>query len=118
MAVNVNNTPHWSSLPSARGKEVCMVQAIYINDDLLCSEAVENPYGYFGKLRDLDPVHWNPIWDGWIVTRDKEVASVLLDAARFSSNRMAYLHPLISATDYPAGYTVRWLNPLHAAQKR
>jgi cytochrome P450 len=114
VAVNVNNTPHWSSLQSAGGKEVCMAQAIYINDDLLCSEAVENPYAYFGKLRDLDPVHWNPIWDGWIVTRHKEVASVLLDAARFSSNRMAYLASHASAEKQHALETYfamlsRWL---------
>jgi cytochrome P450 len=68
-----------------------MVQATPINEDLLCPEAIDDPYAYFGRLRELDPVHWNPLWRGWIVTRYQDVTSVLLDANRFSSNRMAYL---------------------------
>ena len=74
-----------------------MAQDTLINDDLLCSEAVSDPYAYFGRLRDVDPVHWNPLWRGWVVTGHKDVVSVLLDAARFSSNRMAYLESHASA---------------------
>lgn len=68
-----------------------MVQASQINEDLLCPEAVDDPYAYFGRLRQMDPIHWNPQWQGWIVTRYRDVTDVLLDADRFSSNRMAYL---------------------------
>lgn len=74
-----------------------MVQALQINDDLLCPEAIEDPYAYFRRLRELDPVHWNPLWQGWIVTRYKDIVAVLHDAARFSSNRMAYLEAHASA---------------------
>ena len=74
-----------------------MVQALQINEDLLCPEAIDDPYTYFGRLRALDPVHWNPLWQGWIVTRYKDVVAVLHDAARFSSNRMAYLDAHASA---------------------
>lgn len=74
-----------------------MVQALQINEDLLCPEAIEDPYAYFGRLRALDPVHWNPLWQGWIVTRYQDVVAVLHDAARFSSNRMAYLDAHASA---------------------
>ena len=91
-----------------------MAQDMGINDDLLCSEAVEDPYAYFGRLRDVDPVHWNPLWGGWIVTRHQEVTSVLFDAARFSSNRMAYLESHASAEKQHALETYfamlsRWL---------
>ena len=68
-----------------------MVQAPQINEDLLCPEAVEDPYTYFGRLRELDPVHWNPLWQGWIVTPYRLVTQVLLDTQHFSSDRMAYL---------------------------
>lgn len=68
-----------------------MVQAPQINEDLLCAEAVEDPYTYFGRLREVDPVHWNPLWQGWIVTPYRLVTQVLLDTQHFSSDRMAYL---------------------------
>ncbi|MBM3226458.1 MAG: cytochrome P450, partial [Candidatus Tectomicrobia bacterium] len=68
-----------------------MVQTLNINEDLLCPEAIADPYTYFGRLRALDPIHWNPLWQGWIVTRHQDVTAVLLDQARFSSNRMGYL---------------------------
>lgn len=74
-----------------------MVQALQINEDLLCPEAIEDPYAYFGRLRTLDPVHWNPLWQGWIVTRYKDIVAVLHDAGRFSSHRMAYLDAHASA---------------------
>lgn len=68
-----------------------MISTLQINEDLLCSESIDDPYTYFGRLRDLDPMHWNPLWQGWIVTRHQDVVAVLHDHARFSSNRMAYL---------------------------
>ena len=68
-----------------------MVGRTEIDEDLLSPEAVADPYTYFGRLRTLDPVHWNPIWQGWVITRYKDVSAVLLDHARFSSDRMAYL---------------------------
>jgi cytochrome P450 len=91
-----------------------MLSAPEINEDLLCPEAIDDPYTYFGRLRDSDPVHWNPLWQGWIVTRYKDVVAVLLDAARFSSNRMAYLDAHASPTKRQALETYlsmlsRWL---------
>jgi hypothetical protein len=74
-----------------------MTQTSQINENLLCPEAIDDPYTYFGRLRALDPVHWNPMWQGWMVTRHQDVVAVLLDAARFSSNRMAYLDAHASA---------------------
>ena len=68
-----------------------MAQASQINENLLCPEAIDDPYTYFGRLRASDPVHWNPMWQGWIVTRHQGIVDVLHDAARFSSNRMGYL---------------------------
>jgi cytochrome P450 len=91
-----------------------MRQASQINDDLLCSEAIDNPYAYFGRLRECDPVHWNPLWQGWILTRYQDVVAVLHDAVRFSSDRMAYLETHASADKRQALTTYltmlsRWL---------
>jgi cytochrome P450 len=91
-----------------------MVQALQIDDNLLCPEAIDEPYTYFGRLRERDPVHWNPLWQGWIVTRHADVVAVLLDHHRFSSNRMAYLEAHASAEKREALETYfamlsRWL---------
>jgi cytochrome P450 len=91
-----------------------MAQALQIDDNLLCPEAIDDPYTYFGRLRELDPVHWNPLWQGWIVTRHTDVMAVLLDHHRFSSNRMAYLEAHASAEKRKAletyfGMLSRWL---------
>ncbi len=91
-----------------------MVQSSQINDDLLCPEAVDDPYAYFGAIRECDPVHWNPLWQGWVVTRHRDVSAVLHDSVRFSSNRMAYLEAHASAEKQAALQTYfdmlsRWL---------
>lgn len=91
-----------------------MSQALQINEDLLCSEAIDDPYAYFGRLRELEPVHWNPLWQGWIVTRYQDVVAVLHDSVRLSSDRMAYLEAHASAEKRQALTTYltmlsRWL---------
>lgn len=91
-----------------------MVQTLQINEDLLCPEAIDDPYAYFGRLRELAPVHWNPLWQGWIITRHQDVVAVLLDHARFSSHRMGYLDAHASrekrqALDHYFAMLSRWL---------
>ena len=39
------------------------------DDDLMSREAIRDPYAYFGRLREADPVHWNEQHRSWIVTR-------------------------------------------------
>src|SRR5262245_24175405 len=85
-----------------------------INDDLLCAEAIDDPYTYFGRLRERDPVHWNPRWQGWVVTRHRDVVAVLHDTIRFSADRMRYLQTHASADKRQALKTYlhmlsRWL---------
>jgi|DewCreStandDraft_2_1066082.scaffolds.fasta_scaffold00258_19 cytochrome P450 len=62
-----------------------------VQDDLLAPDVVADPYTYFGRLREEDPVHWNHRWGGWLVTRYEDVVTVLRDHERFSSDRMASL---------------------------
>jgi cytochrome P450 len=44
-----------------------------------------DPYGYFGHLRETDPVHWNPLFKEWIVTRHSDVVWLIRQHELFSS---------------------------------
>ncbi len=59
-----------------------------IEENLLCDEAVRDPHTYFRRLRELDPVHWNPRHRAWVLTRyddvAKELRSPLLTAERIT----------------------------------
>lgn len=50
---------------------------IIIDDNLLCSEAVRDPQAYFGRLREHDPVYWNPRHRAWVITRHDHVGAAL-----------------------------------------
>lgn len=51
---------------------------------LLDPEVLANPYPLYHKLRNHDPVHWDPFLHAWIVTRYSDVVHVL---HHFSANR-------------------------------
>ncbi|MBV9157744.1 MAG: cytochrome P450 [Acidobacteriaceae bacterium] len=45
---------------------------------LLDPEILANPYPLFKRLRDNDPVHWDPFLHAWVVTRYEDVVNVML----------------------------------------
>ena len=51
---------------------------------LLDPEVLANPYPLYARLRDEDPVHWDPFLHAWVVTRYADVITVF---QRFSANR-------------------------------
>ena len=51
---------------------------------LLDPAVLANPYPLFQRLRDEDPVHWDPFLHTWVVTRYSDVLEVL---HTFSANR-------------------------------
>src|SRR6202790_5822728 len=51
---------------------------------LLDPEVLANPYPLYHRLRNEDPVHWDPYLHAWIVTRYADVIRVLRD---FSADR-------------------------------
>lgn len=53
---------------------------------------VEDPYEYFARLRDRDPVHRVPGTDAFLVTRMDLIHEVIGDTARFSSDTVRFLH--------------------------
>jgi hypothetical protein len=46
---------------------------------LLDPEVLANPYPLFERLRNEDPVHWDPYLHAWVVTRYADVVRVLHD---------------------------------------
>ncbi len=46
-----------------------------------------DPYPFYRRLREEDPVHWSPRLKAWVLTRYDDVKSVLLDR-EISSDRM------------------------------
>lgn len=88
-------------------------------DDLLSAEVVRDPYPVFRRLRESDPVHWNPRWEGWVLTRYADIQTVMHDP-RFSSDRYTpYAQSRKTSDDARAVFGVlsNWLGsqdpPLH-----
>ncbi len=60
--------------------------AAFETEDLTDPEVNADPYGYFGRLRESDPVHWNPLFKQWIVTRHSDVVWLIRQHELFSSD--------------------------------
>src|SRR5215813_7134840 len=58
---------------------------LVINEDLLGPEAIADPYTYYGRLREEDPIHWNPLYETWVLTRYDDVVWALRHPEFFSS---------------------------------
>jgi cytochrome P450 len=43
--------------------------ATAMNYDLFSRDIVQDPYTYFGHLREADPVHFNELYEMWFITR-------------------------------------------------
>ena len=72
MTVQTENTTKGSMDPSL---------SLY---QLLDPEVLANPYPLFRRLREEDPVHWDPFLHAWVVTRYADVVTVL---RTFSADR-------------------------------
>ena len=56
-----------------------------VEPDLASRDFYSNPYPIYDYLRTHDPVHWSSQWDGWLLTRFKDVSTILRDSERFSN---------------------------------
>jgi cytochrome P450 len=57
-------------------------------DDLLGADVTRDPHSYLRRLREEDPVHYNPRLDAWVLTRYDDVCASFRDP-RLSSDRVA-----------------------------
>jgi cytochrome P450 len=81
------------------------VGVIAISDDLSAPDVIADPQGYFGRLRETDPVHWNDQKKTWIVTRHRDVLFITRSLETFGANRVntepEAAYPPIPEEDYP-----------------
>lgn len=70
-------TPNIATLPAKPDATLSLYH-------LLDPEVLANPYPLYARLRNEDPVHWDPYLHAWIVTRYADVITVLY---HFSANR-------------------------------
>lgn len=56
-----------------------------LQQDMYGEEALADPYAYYGRLREQDPVHWNDMYRQWLITRYEDVAWMLRRPELFSS---------------------------------
>ena len=56
-----------------------------MSNDLFTSEVTNDPYSYFGHLREEDPVHWNELYELWVITRHDDLVWLTRHHELFSS---------------------------------
>src|SRR5438034_486570 len=56
-----------------------------IRDDMFTPDVIADPYAYYGRLRDEDPVHWNNTYALWVITRHDDVTWMTRHNELFSS---------------------------------
>ena len=56
-----------------------------MSDDLFTPKVTNDPYAYFGRLREEDPVHWNELYELWVITRHDDLVWLSRHHELFSS---------------------------------
>jgi len=46
---------------------------VTLSDNMFAADVIADPYPYYGRLREEDPVHWNELYELWVVTRHDDV---------------------------------------------
>src|ERR1700740_3198587 len=59
--------------------------AASIQDDMFTPDVIANPYAYYGRLRDEDPIHWNETYELWVITRHDDLVWLTRHHELFSS---------------------------------
>jgi cytochrome P450 len=59
--------------------------ASVVHDDMFTPDVIADPYTYYGRLRDEDPVHWNEAYALWVITRHDDVTWMTRHNELFSS---------------------------------
>ncbi len=104
--------------------------AAALTDDLFAPEVIADPYTYFGRLREIEPVHWNARFRLWLVTGYEELVWILRRHELFSSavikHASAPPYPPVDPEDVPlfdeirdfrAGQLVEQDRPVHFRQR-
>src|SRR5438132_1067091 len=60
--------------------------ALGIDEDMFAPDVIVDPYTYYGRLREQDPVHWNDLHKVWVVTSYDDISWLTLHPELFSSS--------------------------------
>ena len=59
--------------------------ATAMNYDIFTRDVIQDPYTYFGQLREEDPIHWNELYETWFITRHDDLVWLTRHPELFSS---------------------------------
>jgi cytochrome P450 len=102
-----------------------------VHDDMFTPAIIADPYSYYGRLRDEDPVHWNDTYGLWVVTRHDDVTWLTRHHELFSSavfkNDPLPAYPAIDESDlglyeyvrnYQADQFIQHDRPVHLDMRK
>lgn len=75
--------------------------------DISAPKLRQDPYPYYRELRHHAPVYYNKTHDHWVISRHRDVATVLKEASLFSSTIMAPMESTMLGADAPDHPRVR-----------
>jgi cytochrome P450 len=102
-----------------------------IPSDMFSDDVIADPYRYYGRLRDEDPIHWNKAYELWAVTRYDDLVWLTRHHELFSSavfkNDPRQAYPAIDESDlglyeyvknYQADQFIQHDRPEHLEMRR
>ena len=94
-----------SSLLPAQQAQRKLPTTTTLTNDLFAPEVIADPYTYFGRMREIEPVHWNERFGLWLVTGYDELVWILRHNELFSSavikDAAAPPYPPVDPADVP-----------------
>tara|TARA_B100000749_G_scaffold280845_1_gene279238 strand:- start:1786 stop:3006 length:1221 start_codon:yes stop_codon:yes gene_type:complete len=57
-----------------------------ISDDMFAPDVIRDPFCYYGRIRDEDPVHWNELYQLWVITRHDDLVWLARNHQQFSNS--------------------------------
>jgi cytochrome P450 len=107
------------------------MMATEIQSDMFTRDVIEDPYTYYGRLREEDPVHWNEAYELWAITRYDDLVWLTRHHELFSSavfkNDPRPAYPAIDESDlglyeyvknYQADQFIQHDRPEHLEMRR
>jgi cytochrome P450 len=104
---------------------------VAINEDMFTADVIADPYPYYGRIREEDPVHWNELYDLWVITRHDDVVWMTRHHELFSSavfrNDPRPAYPAIDESDqdlyeyvrnYQADQFIQHDRPVHLEMRK
>lgn len=64
-----------------------LLSTAQFDENLVCEDAVRDPYEFFGRLRDTAPIHWNSRHRAWVLTTHELVTAGLRNGS-LTADRM------------------------------